>query len=76
MGRTMEKILENFFINLARDPIALTLLEVGLGSIILGIILMFIHAYLQGREISFWPPKIGKKVKIDKQSKNKTSKEW
>jgi hypothetical protein len=56
-------ILEDFLLYLIEDPIAHAIMLGGLAGVVVLIIIAYVDAYRQGREISFWPPKIGEKVK-------------
>lgn len=52
------------------SPLALFLIGIAVVVIIV-IIIIFVVAFFQGREISFWPPKIGEKKKIIYSDKEK-----
>lgn len=53
---------------LTHNPIVIVLISV----IILVIVLMYLVAFLQGREVSFWPPKIGSKENVPLKQKDKS----
>jgi hypothetical protein len=44
---------------LAGNPAATTTLIASFGAAVLSALLIYVGAFLQGREISFWPPRIG-----------------
>lgn len=46
---------------LAQNPETATAITVSISLIVIAIVLMFVVAFFQGREITFWPPKIGSK---------------
>ena len=52
---------------LASNSVAITTLIISFGAIVLSLILTYLIAFFQGREVAYWPPKIGKKP--DKQSR-------
>ncbi len=54
---------------LAQYPIALIIFGSLLGLLLLTITIIYIIAFLQGREISFYPPKIGNKPASNKEKK-------
>jgi CheY-like chemotaxis protein len=68
------KILEDFLLYLIEDPIAHAIMVVGIIGVFVLVLIAYIDAYRQGREISFWPPKIGEKVKNNSSTKGKTTK--
>ena len=49
---------------LSDNPQIATIVAIFLGIIIVALIFMFVMAFVQGREISLWPPKIGQKPEI------------
>ncbi len=53
--------MDAFFKWLSANPVATTTIIVTFGIIIAAIILIYVVAFLQGREIFFWPPKVGAK---------------
>jgi hypothetical protein len=54
--------MNEFFNWLSNNPVATLTLIVSFGTLVTSSILIFIVAFFQGREISFWPPKIGPKL--------------
>jgi CheY-like chemotaxis protein len=63
--------MDKFLSFLSQFPLALNILFFLLISLVLLIILFYLIAFIQGREISFWPPKIGKKVEKTKNEDHK-----
>ena len=63
--------MEEFFQWLTTNSIASNALITILGLIILLIAMIYLIAFWQGREISFWPPKIGKN--LNSKTSNNTS---
>ena len=53
--------MDDFFNWLSANPVATTILIVSFGVVITGTILIYVVAFIQGREILFWPPKIGQR---------------
>jgi hypothetical protein len=53
--------MTTFFDWLSHNPIATTVFIVAFGSAVTCATLIYMIAFLQGREISFWPPKVGEK---------------
>jgi len=53
--------MNSFLQWLSTNTIATTILILAIGVLVPSIAALFIVAFIQGREISFWPPKIGKK---------------
>lgn len=53
--------VNEFFKWLSSNPVAATALIAAVGLIVIAIVLTYLIALFQGREISFWPPKIGGK---------------
>lgn len=51
--------MDEFFKWLSSNPIATTALIVAFGVLVTSVTLIYLVAFFQGREISFWPPKIG-----------------
>jgi tRNA A-37 threonylcarbamoyl transferase component Bud32 len=51
--------MKDLFDWLSKTPIATTALIVFLGAVLFSVLFIFLTAFLQGREVSFWPPKIG-----------------
>jgi hypothetical protein len=63
--------MDTFLIWLSENPIVTTALIVTFIIIAISTILIFLLAFFQGREILFWPPKIGAKPEFPKNgSKN------
>lgn len=54
---------------LSSNPIATTVLIVAFGTIVTSVVSIYLVAFLQGRDVSFWPPKIGPKSGIKDTSK-------
>lgn len=54
--------MDEFLKLLAQYPLVLITTGILLGIIVLSVIIIFIMAFFQGREISFWPPKIGSRL--------------
>src|SRR5512136_2776342 len=48
------------------NPVAANIIAVSLLLVVVMLILIFIAAFVQGREISFYPPKIGGKLNPEK----------
>lgn len=59
--------MNEFFLWLSKNPIATYIIIAALGLLVLVIIILYLTAFIQGRSISFWPPKIGGKP--DQESK-------
>jgi len=53
--------MNEFLIWLSNNPIAIYSIIAILGLLILIIVILYLIAFIQGRDISFWPPKIGTK---------------
>jgi hypothetical protein len=53
--------MTTFFDWLSNNPIATTVFIVAFSSAVTCATLIYMIAFLQGREISFWPPKVGEK---------------
>jgi len=71
--------MEEFFKWLTNTPIASNVLIIAFSVLLFAAILIFSFAFYQGRDISFWPPKIGQKpVKPPKmlESHNATSNDF
>ncbi len=51
----------DFFNWLSANPVATTALIASLGVLVVTITLIYVVAFFQGREILFWPPKIGQR---------------
>ncbi len=49
----------DFFNWLSTNPVATTTFLVGAGLLFLTVTAVFLIAFRQGREITFWPPRIG-----------------
>jgi len=47
---------------LTQSPILFTISVILLVAIVLSVIFIYISAFIQGREVSFWPPKIGENM--------------
>lgn len=60
--------MDEFLKWLASNPSIATTLILAIGILIFATVLMYLVAFLQGREISFWPPKIG--AKREKEEEN------
>jgi serine/threonine protein kinase len=58
--------MSDFFNWLSKNSIAATTLIVSFSVIITSITVIYLVAFIQGREISFWPPKIGPKPEKSK----------
>jgi hypothetical protein len=58
--------MADFLDLLSNNPEASMVFSIVLGIIVLFLTLTYTIAFFQGREISFWPPKIGAVVNIDK----------
>jgi hypothetical protein len=61
--------MTTFFDWLSNNPIATTVFIVAFGSAVTCATLIYMIAFLQGREISFWPPKVGEKPSATKNPK-------
>lgn len=59
--------MADFFQWLSSNSIATNTLVVSFGFLIISVILIFVIAFFQGREVVFWPPKVG--TKPDKSEK-------
>lgn len=64
--------MTDFFQWLAGGSISSLIFIIVLGLVITGIILIYVIAFLQGREVSFWPPKISEKPKKENKVEGKT----
>ncbi|MBN2222349.1 MAG: hypothetical protein JW708_09080 [Vallitaleaceae bacterium] len=64
--------MNEFFKWLSSNSLATTTLIVSFGMIILSIAVTYLVAFFQGREISFWPPKIGPKIALKNPSEQTT----
>ncbi len=64
--------METFLNWLSANPIIANILLAVLIVIVLSLVIMFIIAFRQGREISFYPPKIGSKPSNAEQNDKKT----
>lgn len=53
--------MDEFFRWLSNNPVATTTLIVSFGVLVTSATLIYLVAFFQGREISFWPPKIGQR---------------
>lgn len=53
--------MDQFFIWLSNNPFAANILVTLLGVLVASVVIMYLVAFFQGREISFWPPRFGKK---------------
>jgi hypothetical protein len=53
--------MDAFFSWLSSNPVVANVLIVALGAVVLSVVLIYLVAFFQGREVSFWPPKLGKK---------------
>ena len=53
--------MDEFFKWLSANPVAGTVLIVSFAAIVTSITFIYVVAFIQGREISLWPPKIGAK---------------
>lgn len=51
--------MDEFFKWLSSNPVATNILLITFGLLVASIISIYVIAFFQGREISFWPPKIG-----------------
>lgn len=67
--------MDSFFAWLSSNPVAATTLIVAFGVLISSATLIYLVAFLQGREVSFWPPKIGIKPDKTKQESDKSKSE-
>ncbi len=54
--------MSEFFAWLSANSLATSVLIIAFGLVVVVMILIYFIAFLQGREISFWPPKIGQKL--------------
>ncbi len=66
--------MTDFFQWLAGGSISSLIFIIVLGLAITGIIFIYVIAFLQGREVSFWPPKISEKPKKENKVEGKTDK--
>lgn len=55
--------MDRFFDWLSNNPVATAILLSIIGVVVLIIIIIYTVAFFQGRSISFWPPKVGEKLK-------------
>jgi serine/threonine-protein kinase len=53
--------MKEFFDWLSVTPLALIIFMIAFGIVVLSIIMIYVIAFIQGRSVSFWPPKIGEK---------------
>lgn len=60
---------------LSQNPVALIILGILLGLLLLSITIIYIIAFFQGREISFYPPKIGSRLSNKEQKESEVKKE-
>jgi len=67
--------LDKFFEWLANNPFATNVLIAAFGVLVISVTAIYIIAFLQGREISFWPPKIGAKSEKSKSGKVERAKD-
>lgn len=51
--------MDAFFQWLSSNPTVTITLQVALTGLVLAVALIYVVAFIQGREVSFWPPKIG-----------------
>ena len=63
--------MADFFLWLSSNSIAATILVIAFGTLIIAVIVIFVVAFLQGREIAFWPPKVGMKAEESGANKGK-----
>jgi len=66
--------MTDFFQWLAGGSISSLIFIIVLGLVITGIILIYVVAFFQGREVSFWPPKISEKPKKENKVEGKADK--
>lgn len=59
---------------LSGNSIATTIVMISFGIVVISVTLIYVVAFFQGREISFWPPKIGQRPdrKISGKNPNET----
>lgn len=53
--------MDEFFKWLSSNSVAATTLLVSVGVVVTAITLIYLVAFIQGRSVSFWPPKVGEK---------------
>ena len=58
---------------LSANPTVTNTLLFAISGLVLAVALIYVVSFLQGREISFWPPKIGQRIDGKKQPEGKTS---
>jgi serine/threonine-protein kinase len=61
--------VDKLFEWLANNPLATHALIAAFGLLVVSVTVIYLVAFLQGREISFWPPKIGAKPEKSKSKK-------
>ena len=57
----MDVTMNTFLEWLSKNPTVATLFIISLSGLVITIILIYVKAFLEGRSVSFWPPKIGEK---------------
>ncbi len=67
--------MNELFKALSNNPIAIITLIASFGIIVLSLVMTYLIAFFQGREVHFWPPKIGAKPETSKEHKAGESKE-
>ncbi|MEI6499379.1 MAG: serine/threonine-protein kinase [bacterium] len=67
--------MAEFFIWLSSNPFATSALIVSFGVVVTAITMIYLVAFLQGRSISFWPPRIGEKPNKTQGQKPKIDRE-
>ncbi len=53
--------MDSFFDFLAKNPMATSVVIIAFSLVVIATVIIYLTAFLQGREISFYPPKIGAK---------------
>src|SRR5262245_45692501 len=54
--------MNDFLQFLTQNPVIATAAIIAISVVVIVVAFMFVTAFLQGREITFWPPKIGPKA--------------
>ena len=60
--------MSDFFSWLSGGSLSAIIFTIAFGVLIVGIILFYAFAFIQGRPVSFWPPKIGEKPKTSEKN--------
>jgi hypothetical protein len=60
--------MNDFLVWLSSNSAASTSIAIAIVALVIVFIFLYVIAFFQGREISFWPPKIGQKKRITHQT--------